>query len=351
MAPTQTPRRVLPPKPSEEYLRKEAKRLARDDGGGLASAQRRLAHEYGYRNWSELIRHVKSLSSASTEARGTGAAAGVRVAADTRPSLNELLKQPVEQLQLSLRAVTGLQQEGIKHIGELIQRTVQDLLEVKNLGRKSVNEIKKALAEMGLSPGMRLEAVTDLPFLPLREMIAFPHVVYPVFVGRPMSIKAIESAASRKIPIIMAAQKNPAVENPGDADIYRTGVVGTVIKVEALPDGTLKALIEGKRRARIVRFIADREFFEAKTQEIAEPITGRVDKLLESVASAFVTSRFKSMASSRSIFPTAQGGPSVIADRVASHLPIEISEKQELLELLDPAERLEKILIHLNASS
>jgi Lon protease-like protein len=346
MAPTKTSPKVLPPKPSEEYLRKLAKRLARDAGTGLAASQRRLAHEYGYKNWSQLIRHVKSVSAAATDARGHTAAL-----AEARPAFDELLKHPVEQLGLSVRALTGLQRENIRHIGELVQRSERDLLEIKNFGRKSINEIKKPLAQMGLSLGMRLEAGTELPFLPLRELIAFPHVVYPVFVGRPRSIKAIKSAESRKIPIVMAAQKDGAVENPVDADIYRTGVVGTVIKVEDLPDGTLRAVIEGKRRARVVRIIAEREFFEAKTEELTESVNDRVEKLLESVATAFVSSRFKSLASSRSIFLTAHGNASEIADRVASHIAIEISEKQELLEILDPAERLEKLLGYLNAES
>lgn len=350
MAPTETRSRSLPENPSEEYLRKEAKRLARDEAIHLATAQRRLAREYGYRNWTELIRHVKSLSTAPRGARAPGAAASA-AAAEAWPTLSELLKRPVEQLPLSLRALTGLQHENIKHIGELVQRTEQNLLEIKNFGRKSLNEIKKVLADMRLSLGMRLEVEDGLPFLPLRELIAFPHMVYPVFVGRPMSIKAIRSAENRKIPIVMAAQKDPAVESPGDADIYRTGVIGTLIKVEHLPDGTLKALIEGRRRVRVTRLTADGEFFKAKTEEITEPATDGVDRLLDSVASAFVSRRFKSLAANRSIFLTARGNPSVIADRVASHLPIEISQKQELLELLNPADRLEKLLAYLNASS
>jgi Lon protease-like protein len=343
MVPTQTRSRSLPENPSEEYLRKEAKRLARDEAIQLAAAQRRLAREYGYRNWTELIGHVKSVSAAPKGAHGPAAAA-------ERLTLNELLKRPLNELPLSQRAIKGLQHENIRHLGELIQRTEHDLLEIKNFGRKSLNEIKKVLAEMGISLGMRLEVENVLPFLPLRGLIAFPHVVYPVFVGRRMSINAIKSADNRKIPIAMAAQKDPSVENPGDADIYRTGVVGTLVKVEELPDGTLKALIEGKRRVRVTHLKADGEFLEAKTEELTEPASDGVEKLLESVASAFVFSgHFKSLTTHRSVFLSARSTPSTIADRVASHLPIEISEKQALLELLDPAERLEKLVVHLNA--
>jgi len=345
MAPAQTRSRSLPENPNEEYLRKEAKRLARDEAIQLAAAQRRLAREYGFSSWTELIGHVKSVAAAPKGAHGPHAAA------QRRPTLNELLKRPLHELPLSRRALTGLQHENVRYIGELIQRTEYDLLEIKNLGRKSLNEIKKVLAEMGISLGMRLEVENVLPFLPLRELIAFTHVVYPVFVGRRMSINAIKSAENRKVPIVMAAQRDPTIENPGDADIYRTGVVGTLIKVEELPDGTLKALIEGKRRVRLTNLKADGEFLEAKTEELTEPATHGVEKLLESVASAFVSGRFKSLTTNRSVFLSARSNPSAIADRVASHLPIEISEKQALLELLNPAERLEKLVVHLNALS
>ena len=345
MAPPQTRSRSLPENPSEEYLRKEAKRLARDEAIQLAAAQRRLAREYGFSTWTELMGHVKSVSAASKGAHIPDAAS------QQRPTFNEVLKRPLHGLPLTQRTFKGLQHENIRHIGELIQRTEHDLLEIKNFGRKSLNEIKKVLAEMGISLGMRLGMEDALPFLPLRELIAFPHVVYPVFVGRRMSINAIKSAQNRKIPIAMAAQKDPTVVSPGDSDIYRTGVVGTLIRVEELPDGTMRALIEGKRRVRLTLLKADGEFLEAKTEELAEPATGGVERLLESVASAFVSGQFKSLTSNRSVFLSARSNPSAIADRVASNLPIETSQKQALLELLDPAERLEQLVVHLNALS
>ena len=193
-----------------------------------------------------------------------------------------------------------------------------------------------------------LELEKDLPFLPLRDLIAFPYMVYPVFVGRPKSIKAIRSAVNRQLPIVMAAQKDPALESPNDADIYRIGVVGHVIKVADLPDGTLKALIECRRRVRVSQVTEDGEFMEARTEEVTEPVTEGLDKLLESVASAFVSSGFKSPATNRSISLASRRNPSAIADRIASDLPIEASQKQELLELLNPAKRLEKLLDHLS---
>jgi ATP-dependent Lon protease len=193
-----------------------------------------------------------------------------------------------------------------------------------------------------------LELEKDLPFLPLRDLIAFPHMVYPVFVGRPKSIKAIRSAMNRQLPIVMAAQKDPALESPNDADIYRIGVVGSLIKVADISDGTLKALIECRRRVRVTQVIEDGEFLEARTEEVTEPVTEGLDKLLESVASAFVSSDFKSPATNPSISLASRRNPSAIADRIASDLPLPASQKQELLELLNPAKRMEKLLDHLS---
>ena len=221
------------------------------------------------------------------------------------------------------------------------------------LRRRVLDQVgdKLELLELYEKLGLRfalLELEKDLPFLPLRDLVAFPRMVYPVFVGRPKSIKAIRSAVNRQLPIAMAAQKDPALESPSDADIYRIGVVGNLIKVADLPDGTLKALIECRRRVRVAQLTRNGELTEARTEELAEPVTEGLDKLLESVASASISSGFKSPATNRSISLASRRNPSAITDRIASDLPIEISQKQELLELLNPARRLERLLGHLS---
>ena len=371
MAPTRTRSKSLPENPSAEYLRKEAKRLARVEAIQLTTAQHRLARQYGYRNWSQLMRHVRALSTAFKAPRGPYDATGAKVSVP-QPELERLLKRPVTDLQLSMRALIGLDSKNIRYIADLVGYAEQDLLAIKNLGRKSLNEIKIALGRFGFSLATRFEVENNLPFLPLRELVAFPHVVYPVLVDRSSSIKAIKSAQDRKIPIVMAAQKDPAVESPGDAHIFRIGVVGNLCKVVDLLDGTLKALVEGKRRVRVSRLATDGEFITARTEELTEPATERLDELLQSVASAFVSSRSKWLGSNRpiqvpgiwgrmpirvpghpstwrSVFATTRANPSIVADRIASHLPIEMSQKQELLELLDPAVRLEKLLPHLTS--
>ena len=344
----------MPEKPSAEHLRKQAKDLARGEAIQLAVAQRRLAREYGYRNWSELIRHVQSVSAAYKATREADEATGATapeaglsghlvLTADLRQALKRLrvadLPLDVNLRDKQLLADLDPSREG----PDLMQlrRTV-----LRHLG--DTPDVLELFEKLGILRSTALELEKELPFLPLRDLIAFPHMVYPVFVGRPESIKAIRSAMNRQLPIVMAAQKDPALESPNEADIYRIGVVGSLIKVADLSDGTLKALIECRRRVRVSQVIEDREFMEARTEEVNEPVTEGLERLLESVASAFVSSGFKSQATNRSISLASHRNPSAIADRIASDLPIEASQKQELLELLNPAKRLEKLLDHLS---
>src|SRR6202046_1413085 len=100
-----------------------------------------------------------------------------------------------------------------------------------------------------------------VPLFPLRELIVFPHEVYPIFVGRQKSIKALEAAEAQKKPILLAAQKDARVSEPGPDDIYAVGTLGVVVQLLRLPDGTVKALLEGKRRAKILRYIPEDDFF------------------------------------------------------------------------------------------
>src|SRR5260370_39589980 len=102
------------------------------------------------------------------------------------------------------------------------------------------------------------------PLLPLRELIVLPRQVYLIFVGRQKSIKALEAAEARKQPILLIAQKDAKVSDPGPRDIYTTGTLGVVVQLLRLPDGTVKALLEGKRRARIVRYAAEEEYFQVE---------------------------------------------------------------------------------------
>src|SRR6516165_12819555 len=128
-----------------------------------------------------------------------------------------------------------------------------------------------------------------IPLLPLRELIVFPHEVYPIFVGRQKSIKALEAAETSKKPILLAAQKDARVSDPGPDDIYAVGTLGVVVQLLRLPDGTVKALLEGKKRARVVRYASQDEFFQVEVEEIEEfcDRTTEVEALMRAVNDIF----------------------------------------------------------------
>jgi len=266
MASTQNRSRSLPEKPSAEHLRKQAKDLARGEAIQLAAAQRRLAREYGYKSWSELIRHVKSLSAAYQATREAGEATGTS-ALEAGQTLKLADHMGEGEFSLWKRSVADLPLD--LYLGKRL--TSAEVPDVMQLRRSVLDQVRDVPELLELYEKFRfrfwtLELEKDLPFLPLRDLIAFPHMVYPVFVGRPKSIKAIRSAMNRQLPIVMAAQKDPTVESPNDADIYRIGVVGSLIKVADMSDGTLKALIECRRRVRVTQLIEGGEFMECKNR-------------------------------------------------------------------------------------
>ncbi len=187
-----------------------------------------------------------------------------------------------------------------------------------------------------------------VPLLPLRELIVFPHQVFPISVGRHKSIKALEEAEAQKKPILLAAQKDAKVSEPTTNDIYAVGTLGVVVQLLRLPDGTVKALLEGKKRARIIRHVSDREFFQVEVEEIAE-VCGRtteVKELMRSVISTldnYVRLK-KKMPPEMVTSISAIDDPAYLADKLVGHLGIKLEDKQDLLETDNPAERLEKIL-------
>src|SRR5271165_5016960 len=124
-----------------------------------------------------------------------------------------------------------------------------------------------------------------VPLLPLRDIIVFPHMVSQLFVGRERSINALDAAMTRDKDIFLAAQKNAKTNEPSPEDIFQVGTLGTVMQLLRLPDGTVKVLVEGKRRARVKRFAQTDEFFLVEVEELAEPIVKgvEVEALMRSV--------------------------------------------------------------------
>jgi ATP-dependent Lon protease len=187
----------------------------------------------------------------------------------------------------------------------------------------------------------------QFPVLPLRDIVVFPHMIVPLFVGREKSVRALEDVMQDDKQILLVAQKNAAQDDPTPGDIYSVGTVGTVLQLLKLPDGTVKVLVEGGQRARITRFAENEEFFQAYADVIKE--TGGDVKELEALSRTVVSQFEQYIKLNRKIPPEVLVSinqieePGKLADTVASHLSLKIPEKQVLLETESVAERLEKI--------
>jgi ATP-dependent Lon protease len=189
---------------------------------------------------------------------------------------------------------------------------------------------------------------SPLPLLPLRDVVVFPHMVIPLFVGRPKSIKALESAMEGGKSIMLVAQKNASKDEPSEADIHRIGCVSNILQMLKLPDGTVKVLVEGVRRARIVdvddsgvHFTCTIEPVEADTE--ANPESEALRRAILAQFDQYVKLNKKIPPE---IIASLNGidDPGRLADTIAAHLPIRIEQKQEILETNSVSERLERLL-------
>ncbi|MCB9619321.1 MAG: endopeptidase La [Sandaracinus sp.] len=192
-----------------------------------------------------------------------------------------------------------------------------------------------------------------VPLLPLRDIIVFPHMVVPLFVGREKSINALEEAMSHEKEILLAAQKKAKTNDPTPEDIFAVGTVGTIIQLLRLPDGTVKVLVEGKRRARIQRFIPNEEFFLCEVEGIEETKSTSVEvaALMRSVQETFESYVKLNKRIPPEMLMTVQAidDPSRLADTIVVHLTsIKLGDRQEILETTDPAKRLERLFELMN---
>ena len=272
----QGPRKRLPENPSEENLRKQAKRLASQEDLQLAVAQRRLAGEYGYKNWAELMRAVAS---------------------------------------------------------------------------------------------------RFVPLVPLRGLVAFPHEVYPIYIGRRKSIRAIDAAGipetpislTAKTPILLVAQRDETIAEPSAADMYEVGTLGVIVEHQRLPDGSVKIMVEGKKRAKVSRFVFDQKFFKAEVEEVADterlnPLDIGLSRLglPQPLSNDHARALWRSVLSAlnnytrvkrKTVLVRELEDPGILPYMVARHLNIELAEQQALLETVNPVERLERILGHLETAN
>ncbi len=192
-----------------------------------------------------------------------------------------------------------------------------------------------------------------LAVLPLRDIVVFPHMIVPLFVGREKSVRALEAVMKEDKQILLVAQKNAAQDDPTAEDIFRIGTVSTILQLLKLPDGTVKVLVEGGRRARITSFKETDSYFEAFTEAMPDQEADKAE--LEALGRTVISQFEQYIKLNKKIAPevlVSLNGidePTKLADTIASHLNLKIAEKQELLETAPVGERLERVFGHMES--
>ncbi len=191
-------------------------------------------------------------------------------------------------------------------------------------------------------------ATMTMPLLPLRDVVVFPHMIVPLFVGRERSIAALESAMKTEKGIFMVAQKSAQKDEPAESDIHKVGAIGVIIQLLRLPDGTVKVLVEGKKRGIIKEYLANEDFFLVNVEEIqdlddrnqvkAEALTRNIRESFENYAKLGKKVHMEMVSTIASI-----DSASKLADVVASHISLKLDEKQKVLEIFNVNERLEAV--------
>jgi ATP-dependent Lon protease len=191
------------------------------------------------------------------------------------------------------------------------------------------------------------DAARIVPALPLRNIVVYPHMVAPLFVGRDKTVRALEEAMSGDKSILLVTQKHEHEDDPTTDAIYDVGVIANVLQLLKLPDGTVKVLVEGRTRARVLRYTDEAAFYQAEVVAIEE--TRGEDHEAEALSRAVVEQFESYVKLNKKVQPEALASipqitdPAELADRVASHLSVKITERQELLETADVVKRLERV--------
>ena len=190
-----------------------------------------------------------------------------------------------------------------------------------------------------------------LAVLPLRNIVVFPGMIVPLFVGRDKSIRALEDVMADDKQIMLVAQRDGDLDDPSEEDVYDIGTVGTILQLLKLPDGTVKVLVEGLRRAKLVDFVPNESFFQAsvigiKEEDLDSPDLASLSKTVVGQFDNYVKMNRKIPQEVQNVIREIDD-PQKLADTVAGHLNIQISEKQALLENVSVAERLENVLGHM----
>ncbi len=192
------------------------------------------------------------------------------------------------------------------------------------------------------------EQLITIPVLPLRDVVVYPHMVIPLFVGRDKSIQALESAMEKDKQILLVAQKSAAEDDPNPEDVYDIGTVSTILQLLKLPDGTVKVLVEGVKRARIVHFVANEDYFNAQIVSLEEKEYDERES--EVLVRSLVTQFDQYVKLNKKVPPeiltslSSIDNPSRLVDTIAAHMSLKIDEKQKILEIEDLRERFEHMM-------
>ena len=191
-----------------------------------------------------------------------------------------------------------------------------------------------------------MEVYESLPIVPLRDVVVFPHMMMPFVIGRPSSTRALDHALVKDKRIFLAAQKDAANDNPNPDDIYTMGCIANIVQSLKLPDGNVKVLVEGVDRARVVEWKEDKGFFRVVAKALTRPeASGDVEGTMSRVVSIFeqYVKLSNNLQYDAMIAAVRVDDPSKLADTIAAHLVIGVEEKQNLLEIISPLERLVRI--------
>ncbi len=194
----------------------------------------------------------------------------------------------------------------------------------------------------------------DLPMLPLRDVVVFPHMVIPLFVGRPKSIKALESAMASERRIMLVAQKTAAKDEPDAGDMFDVGCVSTILQMLKLPDGTVKVLVEGQQRARVQQITDGEAHFVASVLPVdPQAEQGADSSEIEALRRAVMQQFDQYVKLNKKIPPeiltsiSSIDDPGRLADTIAAHLPLKLENKQAVLSLAEDKERMENLFEHI----
>ena len=198
------------------------------------------------------------------------------------------------------------------------------------------------------SKGSQVEIPDVLPLLPIRDIVIYPYMMLPLFVGRDVSIRAVEESLSRDRLIFLVAQKNSAEENPNPSDIHRVGTIASIMRMLKLADGRVKILVQGLSKGEVDNFIRERPFFEVTVRKVIEPTLPEAPIEVEALMRT-AKEKIEQILNLKNLPPEIVmvtdniSDPGVLADLVASNLRLKIEESQAVLEIFDPIERLKKV--------